>query len=327
MRRTHGFLTTVLFVLVGCTHEASQPKGTSLPKFNPPPQRINARHLPNAYRIHERVISGGEPDSEAAFQQLIALGVKTVISVDGARPQVDLARKYGLRYVHLPHGYDGVPKERARELTKAVRDLPGPIYIHCHHGKHRSPTAAAIACVGVGLLRPEEAVSVLHIVGTSENYQGLYESAKKARRFDDALLNALTMKFLERMDVPPMVEAMTSIEHTHDNLKAIQQAGWKPPTDHPDLDPPHESLLLREHFTELLRTEAAHQQPSRFQDILLASQTAAAELEADLRSWPDPRQPAPEVITNSFARITNYCKACHSQFRNVPLNEKQKRKP
>ena len=103
--------------------------------------------LPNAYRLHPRVISGGQPEGEQAFARLKELGVKTVISVDGARPEVELARKYGLRYVHLPHGYDGVPDERASELAKAVRDLPGPVYIHCHHGKHRSPAAATVACV------------------------------------------------------------------------------------------------------------------------------------------------------------------------------------
>ena len=37
-----------------------------------------------------------------------------------------LAKKYGMRYVHLPHGYDGIPEERIAELAKAVRDLPQP---------------------------------------------------------------------------------------------------------------------------------------------------------------------------------------------------------
>jgi len=107
------------------------------------PVKLNALHLPNAVHVHAKVISGGQPDGEAAFQELHRLGVKTVISVDGAAPDLELAKKYGLRYVHLPHGYDGIPEPRVQELAKAVRDLEGPIYIHCHHGKHRSPAAAA----------------------------------------------------------------------------------------------------------------------------------------------------------------------------------------
>src|SRR5262245_46397548 len=74
------------------------------------PEKINEPTLPNAFRLHTKVISGGQPDGELAFAKLKELGVKTIISVDGARPEVELAKKYGLRYVHLPHGYDGVPE-------------------------------------------------------------------------------------------------------------------------------------------------------------------------------------------------------------------------
>ena len=31
------------------------------------PKRLSAEHLPNAIQLHERVISGGQPDGEAAF--------------------------------------------------------------------------------------------------------------------------------------------------------------------------------------------------------------------------------------------------------------------
>src|SRR3712207_7739670 len=62
----------------------------------------------------------------------------TVISVDGARPDVELARKYGLRYVHLPIGYDDVTENEGRAIAKAITELPGPFYIHCHHGDRKS---------------------------------------------------------------------------------------------------------------------------------------------------------------------------------------------
>ncbi|HEX5033790.1 MAG TPA: hypothetical protein VFW62_04865, partial [bacterium] len=86
-------------------------------------EKVAAKHLPNVVRVHSKVISGGLPEGDAGFKELQDLGVKTVISVDGARPDVDLAKKYGLRYVHLPHGYDGIPQSRLEELAKAVRDL------------------------------------------------------------------------------------------------------------------------------------------------------------------------------------------------------------
>lgn len=63
---------------------------------------LTSKHLPNPVRIHAHVISGGLPEGNAAFEELKSLGIKTVISVDGAKPDVARAEKYGLRYVHLP---------------------------------------------------------------------------------------------------------------------------------------------------------------------------------------------------------------------------------
>jgi len=290
------------------------------------PVRIEGELLPNAYRVADKVISGGQPVDEAAFAALKELGVKTVISVDGARPDVDLAKKFGLRYVHLPHGYDGVPDERAKELAKAVRDLPGPIYIHCHHGQHRSPAAAAVACVGVGLLQPEAAIAVLKTAGTSENYRGLYQSAQAARRLDDNLLDELQAEFRETARLPPIADAMVEIEHTYDHLKALSGGGWKRLARQPDLDPAHEALLLREHYQELMRAGEVERQPAEFRQNLQGAERDAASLETALRTWlgSGGLGSPPNSVAKSFAAVSQSCTACHSKFRDVPLSEKQR---
>jgi cytochrome c556 len=282
--------------------------------------KLAVEHLPNAWQITENVISGGLPDGDAAFQQLAELGVQTVISVDGMKPDAAAARKHGLRYVHLPHGYDGVPEERAQELAKAVRDLPGPIYIHCHHGKHRSPSAAAVACVGAGVLDRSLAETVLKTAGTSENYQGLYASARSAEPFDAALLDALQAEFPEASAVPPLAEAMVALEHTHDHLKQIAAAGWQTPAGHPDLDPTHEALLLREHFAELLRMDEVTQQPEAFRQSLRESETAAQALENALRASPV----SAEAAQSSLDRVGQRCAACHQEYRDQPLSEQRR---
>jgi protein tyrosine phosphatase (PTP) superfamily phosphohydrolase (DUF442 family) len=234
----------------------AQPVAATTPNKPPAgqlPQKLNASYLPNAIRIHEKVISGGLPEGDWAFQELEKLGVKTVISVDGAKPDLELAKKHGLKYVHLPHSYDGIPEQRAKELAKAIRDLEGPIYIHCHHGKHRSPAAAAVACVSAGLVDPSMSTAILKIAGTNPNYRGLYQSAESARKLDQAVLDAIESDFPEIAKLPAMAEAMVHLEHTQDRLNQIAAAEWKSPESHPDLDPAHEALLLREHFTEMLR--------------------------------------------------------------------------
>lgn len=294
----------------------------------PPPEKISKPHLPNAFRIHEKLISGGLPEGDAAFAELRELGVQTIISVDGAKPDVERAKKFGMRYVHLPHGYDGISDPRAKELAKAVRDLDGPIYLHCHHGKHRSPAAAAVACVALGWLDQNAALAVLKATGTSENYRGLFNSVRSAQRLDTKLLDSLPADFPESAKLPPLAEAMVAIEHTHDQLKLIAAADWRSPKSHPDLDPAHEALLLLEHFKELGRSEAVKTQPAVFRLLVQESETLCQELETRLRDWTAAKQPAPlpKAIPATFAKITAGCANCHRQFRDVPISEKDKTK-
>jgi protein tyrosine phosphatase (PTP) superfamily phosphohydrolase (DUF442 family) len=341
MRMTRTFVVASLAALAGtgCQTQTPPPVGApaaaaagqAAPAQAPavatasqqPPEKLNVKFLPNAYRVHEKVISGGQPAGEDGFRELADLGVKTVISVDGAQPDIAAAKKFGLRYVHLPHGYDGVPEDRVKELAKAVRDLPGAIYIHCHHGKHRSPAATSAACVAAGLLDPSLAETVLKTAGTSDGYRGLYASAREAQPLDPKLLDALEAEFPEAAEIPPLAEAMVALEHTHDHMKTIVAAGWKSPPDHPDLAPAHEALLLREHFTEMLRSETVAKEPAEFREMIEQSEMAAQELEKALQADP-PTEASLKQAQSAFELVNKNCSACHKAYRDVPLREKAK---
>jgi len=282
------------------------------------PEKVDAPHLPNAYRVHPNVISGGLPEGDVAFQELKDLGVKTVVDVDGIKPDIETAHRYGLRYVHLPHGYDGISDERARELAKVVRDLPGVIYMHCHHGQHRSPAAAAVACVGAGLIEPENALRILETAGTSKNYGGLYDSVREARPLDASALDEMKPDFPEVSPIPPLAEAMVALDHTHDDMTLIADAGWKTPPGHPDLDPAREALLLKEHYAELLRMDEVQKKPERFRNWLSESEAAAKTLEDALSA----ETPDATAAKKAFDVINSQCTACHREFRNTSLHEK-----
>jgi protein tyrosine phosphatase (PTP) superfamily phosphohydrolase (DUF442 family) len=86
--------------------------------------------------------------------------------------RIGLAR--GMRYDHLPIGYDWMDKARTSEIARAVKKLPHPLYIHCHHGTHRSAEATGAVAVTLGLLTPTKAVEHLKVSGTAPNYTGLY---------------------------------------------------------------------------------------------------------------------------------------------------------
>lgn len=326
MRIIIGLVAASLVAFSGCEQSAPSPAADSdtLQSHSvTEPERLATRYLPNAVRVHEKVISGGLPAGDEGFAELESLGVKTIISVDGAKPEVEMARKYGLRYVHLPHGYDGIPAERAQQLAKAVRDLEGPIYIHCHHGKHRSPAAASVACVSAGLVPADHAVAILKIAGTSENYRGLFADAAEARKLDSTLLDALQVEFKEIAELPPLAEAMVQIEHVHDRVKVVSLAGWRIPREHPDLDPAHEVLLLREQYTELLRTDDVAQRPAEFRDMLTRGETQLEELETALRQWLEVGQsePRPTSLDEKFEQVSAGCKTCHQKYRDVPRRE------
>ena len=92
----------------------------------------------------ERIGQGGQPAGEVAFQNLKALGFKSVLNVDGAVPDVEAAERQGLVYVHVPIGYDGIARDEALRIVKAAEMCEKPVYVHCHHGRHRGPAAAML---------------------------------------------------------------------------------------------------------------------------------------------------------------------------------------
>jgi protein tyrosine phosphatase (PTP) superfamily phosphohydrolase (DUF442 family) len=290
------------------------------------PEKLVTHHLPNVVRVHERVLSGGLPEGEAAFAELRKLGVQTIISVDGARPDVDLATRFGMHYVHLPHGYSGIPDVRVQELAKAVLELKGPVYIHCHHGKHRSPAAASAACITAGLLSVEHGSDVLQIAGTSPHYRGLFQAVAASRTVPEGELKRLAVTFVPIAPVPPLAEAMVLLEETYDPLKHRLTASASTLDSAAILELTQEALLLHEHFTELLRLEEVATYPDAFRDALRRSEAAAGELETGLSRLGEEPQRSPTTLTDatieplrrSLRTVSEQCKACHEQFRDLP---------
>lgn len=278
--------------------------------------------LPNFFKLSENIYSGGQPDGERGFQSLQRLGVKTIISVDGARPDVETARRYGLRYVHLPIGYDGCPRPRALEIARAVRDLPKPVYIHCHHGKHRGPAAAAIARIVVDGISHEQAIAEMKRAGTDPRYVGLYADVQNFRKPSRAELDRASNKFPSVTPVPPFQQAMVDIEHRHEALKQSQAEGWQPPKEHPDINPPHEALQLKEAFRELIRSSNVQKRPADFRQMMVDSEQSAAQLEQALRRLVGGDAAATAAADQAFAAIERMCTACHVKYRNVPPQKK-----
>ncbi|MDZ4859795.1 MAG: cytochrome c [Candidatus Hydrogenedentes bacterium] len=263
----------------------------------------------NVFAANATLLSGGQPEGTAAFKALAAAGVKTIISVDGAKPDVEAAAQFGMRYVHLPIGYDGVGRSRTIELSRAVRDLPGKTYIHCHHGKHRSPAATASVMVCSHGWSGEEGIEFLERAGTAESYSGLYSDVRRMIAASKAELDAADNKFPAVAIVPGGVELMVQIEHRFDALENAKAAGWKVSPAHPDIVPAHEALQLMELFRESVRIDSTGRKPG-YHKFMKQSETAAENLEKAIRSG--------DMLASdkAFGLIKNTCTACHTQYRN-----------
>jgi protein tyrosine phosphatase (PTP) superfamily phosphohydrolase (DUF442 family) len=286
------------------------------------PKRIESKTVPNLLQISRKVYSGGLPAGQRAFEELKSLGVTTVISVDGAVPDVEAAEKAGLRYIHLPHGYDGISESRVLEIAKAISQSPGSVLIHCHRGKHRSPAASAVACTAIGEIEPDQATKVLEAAGTGKNYLGLFAAAKNAKLLDPQLIRDLQVEFKSKTPAPPLVEAMGQLEVTLERLELLEKDHFQSVASQPDLEPAHQALLLRECYTELLRQPELKSKPESFQKMMQEAETSAKAVEEALVGWKTAKYGGspPRGFAKQFGALAQSCKKCHEAFRdNVPV--------
>ncbi|MBM3962601.1 MAG: hypothetical protein FJ306_11970, partial [Planctomycetes bacterium] len=170
----------------------------------PPLAATKAEHLPGLHNVvayAPNVIGGGQPEGEEGLVTLKGMGIQTVVSVDGATPDVANAEKLGLRYVHLPISYDTVTPERQQQLAQVLANCAEPIYVHCHHGKHRSAAALGTALVRTGALTPDAAKARMQVSGTAKEYTGLWQAVEQAKPLEAAALRADAKSFPSVMRV------------------------------------------------------------------------------------------------------------------------------
>lgn len=260
-----------------------------------------------AFQLTPRLWSGAQPGNDEAFAELARSGVKVVISVDGASPDLETARRHGLRYVHVPIGYDGVSSTRLTQLVQATRESAGIVFVHCHHGRHRGPAAAAIMAMADGAWSPTQAASFLTQAGTDPSYVGLYT----------AVQNFALPATPPAGDAPPLaasvppsgeVEVMVTLDGHLDRLKVqvAQRDGWESSGDSQGLRT--EALLMLEALREWGRhPDIASRTPGYRQQL-------AETVDAAQRLWKILENPATDPGP-ALKALGTACSACHRQHR------------
>lgn len=311
-------LVAVLMCCLACSKHAPEPQPAPTQSPQSFPVGDGPRDFPglhNVIRVSEALFSGSVPEGDDGFRSVKNLGILTIVTVDGANPDVDRARNFDLRYVHLPISYDGVPRDQALRIARAVRDLPGPVYLHCHHGKHRSPAAAAAATLCLdGNCSAERALGWLTQAGTAPHYKGLYASVHEFKAVSNADLDQVSAEFPETAEVGRFVETMVDIDTRWDHLRLIRAAEWTSPPKHPDLDPAHEALLLREGFRESTRVHDTKERNEEMRAWLREAEKNAEDLEKLLRTGPVDGK----LAEAAWKRAAADCTRCHDKYRDAP---------
>jgi protein tyrosine phosphatase (PTP) superfamily phosphohydrolase (DUF442 family) len=321
-----GAILTALCLLAGCEYEARDSVPAPATSHGPAvvlarpgagdvaesllpsgPTAVEYPHLHNLLQITGRIYTGGEPKGDEAFAELVRLGVHTVVSVDGARPDVESAERHGLRYVHIPVGYDGISDQAGKSLAGLVRGAQGPFYVHCHHGNHRGPAAAAIACIADGAADGPTALAILEKAGTSRGYAGLW---RDVAGYQPPAADEELPELVAVAQVGSLAAAMANIDRAADNLKLCEAAQWRTPDNHPDVTPSQEALLLKEGFRETVRQlQAENDYDERFLAWMHEAEKAAQQLESELASGDCSHASA------ALAAVQQRCKQCHQEYR------------
>ncbi len=275
--------------------------------------------LHNVFRLSERFVSGSEPHGEAAFAELQRLGVRTILSVDGSPPDVATAQRYGMLYVHVPIQYKGITDDEALRIAKTFRELPGPFYVHCFHGKHRGPAAAALGrCLVDGVSRQQAIAEMRQWMGTAAEYEGLYQTIATSALPAAAQTQALRWDFPSTHRPDGFVAAMVDLGRVADNLKDAARREFAADPAHPDVDAFNEARKLQSLLTGCLETKPYLDGKDDFRQWLEANVGEAAELVSALATVRGGGPDAADAVARAsrlVAQAGKTCKACHKAYR------------
>lgn len=270
--------------------------------------------LHNVYHLGENIVSGSEPHGEEAFRELQKLGIRTILSVDGKVPDAELAAKYGMRYVHVPIQYRGIAETEMMEIAKTFRETEGPFYVHCFHGKHRGPAAAAVGRVVLDGTPREMAIAEMRQwCGTSKSYEGLYLALATEKIPSARETKAFAWDFPAAHRYSGFRSAMIDITRMDDNLKFLSKHKWEADPAHPDVHAGNESTKLAAAFVQANADPELVKKPADFRQWMQESVDASVKLRDMLNAK---ERPAVAELDNSYKVIAQLCVSCHDKYRN-----------
>lgn len=310
---THWRIASLLLTGLAICSAASCHRGTRDDSTASPVRSSDMATVPDLAGIHNLqlvdggVWSGSVPEGDEGFDALASLGIRTVIAVDAATPDLDRLHARGMRSIHIPIQYAGMEDDARVALARAVRDAEGPVYIHCHHGKHRGPAAAAAALVALGRMTTAEGHAYLVRAGTSPKYPGLYESVRTAGSVDAATIDQWSGDLPEIADLGGLAPIMAKLDSHFDMLEQLADASWEALPDDPDRTAGAEAGIVY----DLLRASAetsTHTEPE-YTTVMNLAIAQAERVENALR------QNNLKAADEALLMLGDSCVRCHTTYR------------
>lgn len=278
------------------------------------PQELPGLH--NVFQLSDTIISGSEPHGAEGLAAIRDLGVRTILSVDGKEPDAEAAAALGLRYVHIPIQYSGFSDGELAEITKTFRELEGPFYVHCFHGKHRGPAAAAVGRVVLDGASRETAIGEMkQYCGTSEKYEGLYREIAITPFPTASESTAYEFDFPAVHRPEGMVGVMVQMARAHDNLVELEKRQWALDPEHPDVDALNEAVKIRQAFESARDLTQVVSGPEDLRTWMAQSLADSRTLVEAIEAARAGTAEAGSQASAAFKRIRAGCNECHAAYR------------
>ena len=261
----------------------------------------NSSNLENVLLVGDGIYSGSEPVKETDYQWLADQGIQTLVSVDRVPPNVELARQFGLRYVHIPIGYGQIERKQQLAIVRAIRETDKSIYFHCHRGQHRGPAATALACIAAEIFSHNDGSQFLKLAGTSRHYQGLWDSVQN---FVSPSRESELPELEESVVPAPLAESMAQIDRAWREIEKLSRKNWQP-IGARDV----EQVRL---LGDGLRVSGRHAS-DEFDDEFRRMMSQAAEHVSRLENALE--RGNSEQAGREFGNIRENCQQCHERFR------------
>jgi len=278
------------------------------------PQEFPGLH--NVYRLSDNIVSGSEPEGEEALRKIAEMGVKTILSVDGKTPDQATAAKYGIRYVHVPIHYSGITPDELDRIAKTFRELEGPFYVHCFHGKHRGPAGAAVGRLVLdGTPREQALAEMRQWCGTSEKYEGLYRTIATQDMPSASETGKYDWDFPAAHPFQGFRQAMIGVTRSFDFLDGLGKRNWEADPEHPDVDAVNEAEKLADLFGRSVDLDEVKAKAEDFREWTADAATQSAQLLADLREHAEGAEGSAERAAKSLRVLKQTCTSCHAAYR------------